>query len=604
MEFVLIPLMAAGGMYMASTQNATPLENYENRSKLPNIDIQDKNYPSNLIVSAETDLTSQLSTVNKYDTQSAYTDKYFNPKLNKATTDSYTKTDATQFYSMSGEQVGQDYFRHNNMVPFFGGNIRSRQVDSDSSESILDNHRGAGSQHFSKVEQAPLFAPSENQQWAHGAPNTTDFMRSRVNPSSRMANVKPFEDQQVAPGLGLGYTTGGSDGFNSGMMNREAWGERTVDQLRVDTKPKASGNMILGYEGPANSHIKNRASQGVQEKNRVDTSFAMSSDRYMTTTGLEKGQTMRAVHMDRDVARPETSASYAGVAGYGQSTVYVDGEHNPSTRIELGAVPFASASATGRSGAKESDYGIKSKMAYPNNRSQNVQDKYFGAVGGAFGAAVAPLLDALRPSRKENTIATLRPYQNAKSSVSAPYMYDPTVTAKPTIREMTENSKGHMNINANQRGGGYEVSDHQVADTARHVTGDFYYAGGSSAANAKSMRSFDAERNQRNNDIKSSTIDGRTGNGNMSLYSGSVNMSAKAKDDYLINTRPLVPKGVAQSPSINTMGRMNGAEPLYQSMQLDRTSPDLMSALQGNPYAIPYVGATPSGRQPSAQRVM
>jgi len=72
----------------------------------------------------------------------------------------------------------------------------------------------------------------------------------------------------------------------------------------------------------------------------------------------------------------------------------------------------------------------------------------------------------------------------------------------------------------------------------------------------------------------------------------------------LINTRPLVPKGVAQSPSINTMGRMNGAEPLYQSMQLDRTSPDLMSALQGNPYAIPYVGATPSGRQPSMQRVM
>jgi len=125
MEFVLIPLMAVGGMYMASTQKPSPQENYENRSKLPNVDIQDKNYPSDLIVSAETDLTSQLSTVNKYDTPSAYTDKYFNKKLNQATTDTYTKSDSTQFYSMSGEQVGQDYFRHNNMVPFFGGNIRS-----------------------------------------------------------------------------------------------------------------------------------------------------------------------------------------------------------------------------------------------------------------------------------------------------------------------------------------------------------------------------------------------------------------------------------------------------------------------------------------------
>jgi hypothetical protein len=591
MEFAIIPLVALGGLFMTSTQTTNKKENYENRSKLPNVDIQDKNYPSELIANAETDMTSKLSTVNKYDAQHAYTDKYFNPSLNQATTDSYIKSDDTQFYSMSGEKVGHDYFRHNNMVPFFGGNIRSRQVDANASESILDNHTGSGSQHFSKKEQAPLFAPNENQQWAHGAPNVTEFMRSRVNPSSRMANVKPFEEQQVAPGLGLGYTTGGSGGFNSGMMNREAWAEKTVDQLRIDTNPKASGNMILGYEGPANSHIKNRAQQGVQEKNRVDTSFAMSSDRYFTTTGLEKGQTMRAVHMDRDVARPETSASYAGVAGYGHSTIYVDGEHNPSTRIELGALPFSGASATGRANATESDYGIKTKMAYPNNRTQNVQDKYFGAVGGAFGAAVAPLLDALRPSRKENTIGNLRLYQNAKSRVSAPYMYDPKDAPQPTIREMTENSKGHMYINANQRGGGYEVSDHQVANTARNSTGDFYYAGGSSATNAKSMRSFDAERNQRNNDIKSSTIQGRTGNGNMNLYSGTVNMSAKHKDERLINTRQVVPKGVAQSPSINTMGRMTGAEPLYQSMQLDRTNINVNEIVKGNPYAIPYGGA-------------
>ena len=614
MEFAIIPLVALGGLFMASKQNTGKKENYENRSKLPNIDIQDKNYPSELIANAETDLTSKLSTVNKYDGQHAYTDKYFNPSLNQTTTDSYIKSDNTQFYSMSGEKVGHDHFRHNNMVPFFGGNIRSRQVDATSSESILDNHTGSGSQHFAKREQAPLFAPDENHQWAHGAPNVTEFMRSRVNPSSRMANVKPFEEQQVAPGLGLGYTTGGSGGFNSGMMNREAWSEKTVDQMRVDTNPKASGNMILGYEGPANSHIKNRAQQGMQEKNRVDTSFAMSSDRYFTTTGLEKGQTMRAVHMDRDVARPETSASYAGVAGHGHSTIYVDGEHNPSTRIELGALPFSGASATGRSNATESDYGIKTKMAYPNNRTQNVQDKYFGAVGGAFGAAVAPLLDALRPSRKENTIGNMRPYQNAKSRVPAPYMYDPNDAPQHTIREMTENSKGHMNINANQRGGGYEVSDHQVADTARHTTGDFYYAGGSSATNAKSMRSFDAERNQRNNDVKSSTIQGRTGNGNMNLYNGTVNMTAKHKDDRLINTRQVVPKGVAQSPSINTMGRMTGAEPLYQSINLDRTNINVNDIVKGNPYAIPYAGALgvadvatksrPPARPPSAQRTM
>jgi hypothetical protein len=254
--------------------------------------------------------------VNQYTGGKAYTDKYFAPPAESTGTTLYT--------SITGEQVGENYFRHNNMVPFFGGNIRTRAVDAKSTESIMDNYTGAGSQILSKQERAPLFSPSENQQWANGAPNTTDFMRSRVNPSMRMANVKPFEEDRVAPGLGLGFTTAGSGGFNSGLMERDAWREKTVDELRVATNPKSSGNMILDYAGPANSHIKRTAEQGIQEKNRVETSFEMNSDRYFTTTGVEKGPTLRAETIERDMARPETSASYAGVAAYGSSSLYWD----------------------------------------------------------------------------------------------------------------------------------------------------------------------------------------------------------------------------------------------------------------------------------------
>ena len=371
-------------------------------------------------------------------------------------------------------------------------------------------------------------------------------------------------------------------------MERDAWREKTVDELRVATNPKSSGNMILDYAGPANSHIKKTAQQGIQEKNRVDTTFEFTSDRYMVTTGLEKGPMMRSIPVEKDVSRPETSASYAGGAAYGNSTIYVDGEHMPSHRMQLGAAPFTAAGANGKGSPTDSDYGIKGKMAYPNNRSSNVQDKYFGAVGGAFGAAVAPLLDALRPSRKENTIGSLRPYQNAKSSVAATYLFDPTQLAAKTIRETTENSKFHMNINANQRGGGYATSDHQQATTARATTGDFYYSGGSSASNAKEMRSYGAELNQRNNDVKSSTIDGRMGNGNTNVFSGSVNMAAKQRDVYQTNNRPLTQKGAVQSPSVDQIGRVSGAVPLYQTIQMDRNTPDIMSALQGNPYAIAY----------------
>ncbi len=573
-----IPLLAMGGLYIATNQQNTTKSGFTNMSRLPNVDIPDQNFPD--LRPSESEPTSKLSTVNQYDGRRAYTDKFFAPPVES--------TNTTKYNSITGEQVDENYFRHNNMVPFFGGNIRTRAIDAKSSESILDNYIGAGSQIQSKQERAPLFSPSENQQWANGAPNTTDFMRSRVNPSMRMANVKPFEEERVAPGLGLGFTTTGSGGFNSGLMERDAWREKTVDELRVATNPKSSGNMILDYAGPANSHIKRTAEQGIQEKNRVDTTFEFTSDRYFTTTGIEKGPTLRAFHTERDMARPETTTSYAGVASHGNSTIYVDGEHMPSHRMQLGAVPFTAAGAMGKGSPTDSDYGIKAKTAYPNNRSSNFQDKYFGAVGGAFGAAVAPLLDALRPSRKENTIGNLRPYQNAKSTVNAPYLFDPTQLAPKTIRETTEESKFHMNINANQRGGGYTTSDHQQASTARATTGDFYYAGGSSATNAKEMRRFDAERNQRNNDVKSATINSRMGNGNTNVYNGTVNMSAKQRDSQLLNSRPLTQKGAVPTPSVDQIGRVSGAVPLYQTIQMDRNTPDIMSALQGNPYAIAY----------------
>ena len=40
------------------------------------------------------------------------------------------------------------------------------------------------------------------------------------------------------------------DGYNNGMMAREKWMDKQVDDLRVANKQKASGIGLLGYEGP------------------------------------------------------------------------------------------------------------------------------------------------------------------------------------------------------------------------------------------------------------------------------------------------------------------------------------------------------------------
>jgi hypothetical protein len=260
-----------------------------------------------------------------------------------------------------------------------------------------------------------------------------------------------------------------------------------VDQLRVATNPKASGFSLLGHEGPADSAIKMNSStshMGIMEKHRPDTTFEMGQDRLFTTTGAEKGMMLHSIPVGRDQSRAETAISYSGIASAQNPSTYNMGEYMPSHNQHLGPVPIGVADAIGRGYANDADYGMKSQMAYRNNRSENASGDYFGIMGGAIGAVVAPLLDVLRPSRKENTVGTLRPYQNAKSTVSNSYIFNPADRPNTTTRETTENSKFHLNVNANQNGGAYKVTDNQAIDTNRMTTGDFYYAGGAGAGDS------------------------------------------------------------------------------------------------------------------------
>lgn len=603
-----IPGIALGLMYIVNNQSKKD-ENFEGHSDLPNVDIPNRNYPNELpIVSSDIDETSALSTVNQYNNDSGvYTDKYFNQKPITVS------PSGPDFYSLSGNKVDKTYFEHNNMVPFFGSHIRS-QVDPNSmNEGILDNYSGSGSQHITKTEMSPLFSPNTNQDWSHGAPNATDFIKSRINPSMKYSNVTPFESERVAPGLGLGYTTEGSDGFNSGMMMRDQLMPKDTNDLRVANKPKSSGHLLLGHEGPANSMIKNIGTSqhmGIMEKNRPEQSFELDTrsikhsidggshpndsnadiGRLFVTTGAGKGETLHSMPIDRYVNRPETTTSYTGVAAAQNANTYTTGEYMPSHNIQLGATPLGVANAQGRNIATDADYGIKSKQAYPNNRTSNTQNGYFGMVGSSIGAMIAPVLDVIRPSRKTNTVGTLRPYQNPGTTVPQSYVFNPADKLNTTIRETTENSKFHLNVNSNQNGGAYTISQQNINDTKRQNTSDFYYAGNSSAGpGTRQTTSYESGYNQRNNDIKSSTIDGRLVKGNMSLMNGDINMRQRERDTQLKNGRAITGQMPGQIPDATNMGQMSGASnQLYQNINMDRNTPDIMNVLKQNPYVVDY----------------
>jgi hypothetical protein len=593
-----IPGIALGLMYIMKGQSnntSEQEESFANQNALPNTDIPNRNYPDEYpIRSEELDRTSALSTVNQFENGgSVYTDKYFN--ANMVAKREQVSNEQTEFYSLTGEKVGGSYFSHNNMVPFFGAKMRTQNPGANPNEGILDNYIGNGSQTITKKEQAPLFAPNDNQNWATGAPNMNDFYQSRVNNSMRMANTKPFEEQRVAPGLGLGYTNDGAHGFNSGMMARESWMPKTADEMRVATNQKSSGHVLLGHEGPAYSSIKNIATpeqMGIMEKNRPDQSFELGQDRWFTTTGAVKGEMLHSIPIDRHVTRPETAVSYSGAAGSQNSATYVPGEYMPSHNVELGAVPIAGANANGRNHATDADYGIKSKKAYPNNRTSNTQNGYFGMVGSSIGAVVAPLLDALRPSRKQNVIGNLRPYQNPGTTVPSSYIFNPADRPSTTIRETTENSKNHLNVNANQFGGAYKMVQPQAYETNRQDTSIEYMGGAGAGDGTRQMTSYESGYNQRNNDIKSSTIDGYMVKGNMNMLNSNINMREKTRDDSLRNNRAVAGTMPYQSPDVGNMGRLaGGANSLYSNINMDRNTPDIMDTLKQNPYVVNYKNA-------------
>jgi hypothetical protein len=571
-----IPLVALGSLYIVSNQTKEP----KPEGFLPNTNVPDKNY--NEEVPSNTDLTAKLTTMNKYDGPSVYTDKYFNPYSKGSLVKENIAADSTQYKSLTGDTVDSNYFEHSNMMPFFGGKIRSA-IDPKSNEAIMDNYLGSGSQVIAKTEQAPLFAPNEKYHWANGAPNMNDFYQSRVNPSMRMANVKPFEEVKVGPGLGLGYGTEGAGGYNSGNAMRESWMPKTVDDLRTANKQKASETMQLGHEGPAKSRITNVGILGAFQKNRPETAFEWGQDRLFTTTGAVKGQTLNAIPVERYVVRPETTVDYGGVAQSVHAQQAMPCEVLPSHRIELGPTQLGVANAVGRGFGSEGDFGAKTTHVYDNNRTSNVQDGYFGAVGSSLGAVVAPLLEMMRPSRKENTTGNMRVYGDAKTAVSQSYLYNPNDAPAPTMRETTEKSLNHWNVNRGQNGNAYISTKVEATPQHRDTTHQSYIGGGSSQNPA--LRVYDAELGYKPSTQKADTIKGRFGNSNTNLFNNSVNYQGKPKDLDMVNNRDAVPK----MPYVNagsTGTYQQKSQMLNTNINMERNTPDMYSVLKQNPYAI------------------
>lgn len=575
MEAVLVALIGLGGLYTITKQN----NNKEGFNTNNNTSVT--NYP----VEGTEDLHTN---VNHYVNPNAASDRYFNQDVykNEVKQDKDIGSNLpSEQYSLTGEPLNVTDFKHSNMKPFFGSKSRGFGAQGDkfylTTESSLDNKAGAGSQFIKKKERGALFKPEDNVQWANGAPNMTDFYRSRVNPSASMANVKPWESKQVGPGLNKGFETQGNAGFNSGMEARELWQPKTVDDLRVATNPKVTYG-LQNHQGPAGPALKSmveRGQLGNVEKYAPDTYYTNGPERYLTTTGLEKGPTSRAMEVMPFENRTETSMEYQGIAVGEYKKAKVNENYTEPMRDHVYGSQMGAPTRGGGNGATDGDYGKHSFISKPNNRNTTQPSTQLGGVQSALGAVIAPLLDILRPSRKENSVGNKRLSGNVqKYGAGGEYVINPADKPKTTNKEMTVDSKFHLNVQG-QRDDGYMLS-RPVAELTQRTTTS-YNDYGNPMSSGQGHRINDPERNQRNNNNK--TVSSYTPSGNTNTFNNQMNVNIntnRGSNNHHL-TSPNMP---SSTPSASNYGKISGPQMYDQNASCDRIQPDILNAFKNNPY--------------------
>ena len=605
---IAVPLIALGGMYIISNQKNEDCtkkeirkitqENFVNmgiRSNLatkeserfgnylPNTDTPPQNFPV-------TNINQLVDNVQKYPNPNVATDKYFNQNLyeQKERQGVAVGKNPQQIFSLTGNYLDSNQFKHNNMMPFNGGKVKGRTYDMNVSETLLDNYVGSGSQTIKKIEQAPLFKPEENMQWAYGMPNQSDFYQSRQFPGTKNNNVKPFDTIMVGPGLDKGYGFNGSNGYNAGMEARDKWLPKTVDELRVDTNPKLEYE-LLGHEGPADSYIKTAATTqmlGRVEKQRPDTFFINTQDRWLTTTGASKGESLRPIQEMGVIRRNDILTEYMGPAGSVEvQATTAPQNYEPSKRHEVLGGNINHGMAVGRGDHTDKDAFLRSHTNYENHRSTVKQPETMrSGFSGAIGAVIAPLMDIIRPTRKDETINNVRVYGDAGTgSMTKGPVYNPLETTPTTVKETTLYSPT-FNIN-NQKDGIY-VNNYSTPDlTQRDTTSAEYFTAAGGYATAYGDMNYDAAYRQHNNDIKSQTINNRPNQGGMQLFNQQMNIHCK--DDcnrFDGRMNPAYSRLSGMPPSVQTYGAIHAPQYYNECAGCDRINPDILTAFKNNPY--------------------
>lgn len=555
-----IPFVALGGLYCVSKKQKQKLarkEGYINKHNLLN---------QGTMLSGN----EMANEINKYDNPNDnYVKKYYTKKD--------TESNEVNYKGINGEKMDMT---HNNMVPYFG---RSKSnggafMDNSPTNAILDSMQGNNSMNVEKQELAPLFKPEENVQWAWGTPNQNEFMQSRQDISMKSNNINPWkENVQVTPGLNKGYNTNEHTGFNSGMEARETWQPKTVDELRSVSNPKITYE-LNGHQGPAQSKTTSRGLFGKMEKHLPEKFYINTPERYLTTTGMQKAPTVRSLHNNRDVNR-SVSIEYMGAPNMSKDNGMAESNYRVGNKA-FKQLPGCNMGPA-QNGTNKVLIDNKSSLKQ-NNRTINKELDYKGLITGMVNSATAPIMDIIKPTRKEELVDSVRVMGNPAGSVPRNTLFDPNNVVKTTTKETTQYSPydyGSRPVNMNQTGA-YEVTEQQPVYNQRDTT-SVNYTGAASSYNKQT--SYESGYNQTINSNRSNEM--QMNHGNTNMFNNSINQSTNNAKSSLSIVQQQYKNGNLNSsiPSTETYGKM--LVPAYQQPSpSDRMDNNLLKAFKENPY--------------------
>ena len=346
---------------------------------------------------------------------------------------------------LTGVAINKNEYTHSNMVPFFGSHIR-QVTDSKANSMILEHHTGMGNYNVKK-EARPLFEPSKDTATKYGNSAVNEDIRGRINPSIYRQNELPFEQIKVGPGINQGFSAKPSGGYNQDV--REYVLPKTIDDLRPLTRQQVSykGRVVAGKAINTKGEMI-----GKVEKYRPETFYENSEDRYITTTGAYTKETSRPELIVKETNRKDSSNYTGGAAPavkkkttsrslYKQSikTSYkTDGPRNAHAKQAWTDENFG-------------DYGKNAITPVSNERETTGNKTHVSNITTLVKALVAPLMDVMKTSRKENAEGNIRQTGNmGTGQLTKPTVWDPNDIAKTTIKETLIHDTHTGNITTTQ----------------------------------------------------------------------------------------------------------------------------------------------------------